>query len=111
MDSQNEQQQEIQRREQELKEREQAIRLRELELEINQGEEAEFHQTRKHNSSSNSLRTWGSKLVKVGKFIGIVIVSSAVIMMALRLSIWLTHVAIIAVVAFFAYKFVIKDDG
>ena len=109
MDSQSEQQ-DIERREKELQEREQAIRLRELELEINQ-EETNFYQTRKHEARANLLKNWGGKLVKAGKFIGIVVVSSAVIMMALRLSIWLTHVAIIAIIAFFAYQLINKDDN
>ena len=110
MDSQDEQQ-ELIRREKELKEREQAIRLRELELEINQEEQANFYQTSLHEPKPGFLQVWGRKLVKAGKFIGIVIVSSAVIMMALRLSIWLTHVAIIGIVAFFAYQLVRKDDA
>ena len=110
MDSQDEKQ-EFERREKELKKREQAIRLRELELEINQEEQANFYETRKHESQPGFLQTWGRKIVKAGKFIGIVIVSSAVIMMALRLSIWLTHVAIIGIVAFFAYQLVRKDDA
>lgn len=109
MDSQDEQQ-ELERREKELKQREQAIRLRELELEIHQEEQANFYETRKYKSQPGFLQTWGRNLVKAGKFIGIVIVSSAVIMMALRLSIWLTYVAIIAIVAFFAYKLVSNDN-
>lgn len=110
MDSQNEQEQELQRKEQELRDREQAIRLRELENEIRQKQETPFHQTKKHDNSEKSLQSWGNKLVKMGKFAGIVVLSSAIVMMAFHLSIWLTRFVIVGIIAFIAYKIIFDSD-
>ncbi|MEM9275060.1 MAG: hypothetical protein AAGA80_19155, partial [Cyanobacteria bacterium P01_F01_bin.143] len=79
--------QELRRRELEIQAKEQEIRLREMEIELYQGQKqakeidssSPLYETKKHNSPESSLKRFGRKLVKFGKFVGFIIIGVACI--------------------------------
>ena len=97
MNSQNDHENELQRREQELHERERAIRLRELESEINQ---APLYQTQKHQPPESSPKRRYGKLVNVGKFLAIVVV----VAVSFKIAAALASIILVGAVAWVAYK-------
>lgn len=103
MNSQNDRENELARRERELQAREQAIRLQELEAEINQ---PWLSETVKHQQPKDSLKQWYGKLVNTAKFLGIVIA----VVVAIRLAFWLATVIMIGGIAWMAYKIFWEGD-
>ncbi|HEY9638756.1 MAG TPA: hypothetical protein V6D14_35560 [Coleofasciculaceae cyanobacterium] len=103
MNSQDDQEKELRRREQELQAREHAIRLRELESEINQ---PLVHQTVKHREPESSLKRWYRQLVNVGKFVGIVVA----VVVGIKVATWLATVIIVGGIAWVAYKLFFEGD-
>jgi Flp pilus assembly protein TadB len=108
MDPQNTQAQEIRQREKELQEREHALRLRELEAEIYQQPQATeppISPTRKHSSES-ALNPRFSQVIKVAKFLGIVIA----VVIALQIAKWLAGAILVGGIAWVAYKLLFEKE-
>jgi Flp pilus assembly protein TadB len=103
MTSQNDKDNELRRRERELQERERAIRLRELEAEINQ---PPLYQNQKHQPPESSRKQRFGKLVKVGKFLALVVA----VVVALRIAITLAYVIMVGAIAWVAYKIFFQGD-
>ncbi|MDP8964247.1 MAG: hypothetical protein M3O33_09745 [Cyanobacteriota bacterium] len=103
MNSQDDKENELRRRERELQAREQAIRLRELDAEINQ---PPLLQTAKHREPNSSLKPWYGKLVNVGKFLAVVVT----VVIAIRVATWLATVIMVGAVAWVAYKIFLESD-
>ena len=103
MNSQDNQDNELRRRERELKEREHQIRLREIEAEINQ---PPLHQTQKHQSPESSVKQWYGKLLGVGKFLAVVVA----VVVAFKVAASLAYVVIVGAVAWVAYKIFLERD-
>lgn len=97
MNSQNNQDDELKRRERALQEREHALRLRELEAELNQ---PPISPTAKHQEPRGTLKTRYKQLVEVAKFVGIVVA----VVIAVRIATWLATAVMIGGVAWIAYK-------
>lgn len=97
MNSEDDQENELRRREKELQARESAIRLRELESEINQ---PSLHQTVKYQESEHTLTQWSAKLVNVGKFLAIIIA----VVVSIKIATSLAAVIIVGAVAWVGYK-------
>ncbi len=105
MNSPNNKETELQRRERELQEREHAIRLRELEAEIYP--EAPTYQTSKHEASDSKLKQWLRKLTIAGQFTGIVIAVGV----AVKLSSWLATAVIVGGLSFVIFKIVFDKES
>ncbi|HEY9709530.1 MAG TPA: hypothetical protein V6D48_15100 [Oculatellaceae cyanobacterium] len=103
MNSPDNKEQQLRRREQELKDREREIRLRELETEINQ---PPLHQTVKHQDKESSLKQRYGTLVKVGKFVAIVVA----VVVSIKIATWLASVILVGAVAWVAYKLFLEGD-
>ncbi|NET59876.1 MAG: hypothetical protein F6K47_28125 [Symploca sp. SIO2E6] len=103
MNSQDNQDQDLQRREQELKAREEALRLRELESEINQ---PPLYHTSKEPPPEKSKKRWVSKLIRTGQFLGIVIV----VIIAVRVAVQLAYLVMIGAIAWVVFK-IFVDKG
>lgn len=110
---------ELKRRELEIEAKEQEIRLRELEMEIYQEQRQErgintpeppLYKTRKHQPSENSLKKFGKKLVKFGKFTVFVVVGIAFIRVGFWLGMWITYLLLASIIAFIGYQIFLKDD-
>jgi len=119
MNSFNHKEEELRRREKELEERERAIRLQELEAEINQVPTAEMNQsqksggadpplyeTRKHQEPEGKLQRWQRKLVKIGTFLGIMVVVGATIWIAK----WLAMAVMAGLIGWLGYKLFLEED-
>ncbi|MEW5858084.1 MAG: hypothetical protein AB1861_11980 [Cyanobacteriota bacterium] len=94
---------ELQRREQELQERERANRLREIEAEINQ---PPLHQTTKHQDPQSSPQRWYKKLANVAKFLAIVVT----VVVSIKLAATLSSVIIVGAVGWVAYKLFFEGE-
>ena len=103
MNSPDDKEQQLRRREQELMDREREIRLRELESEINQ---PPLHQTVKHQEKESPLKQRYGKLVKVGKFVAIVVA----VVVSIKIATWLASVILVGAVAWVAYKIFFEGD-
>ena len=103
MNSQDNQDNELRRRERELQEREHQIRLREIEAEINQ---PPLHQTQKHQPPEKSVKQWYGKLLGVGKFLAVVVA----VVVAFKVAVSLAYVVIVGAVAWVAYKIFLESD-
>ena len=103
MNSQDNQDNELRRRERELKEREHQIRLREIEAEINQ---PPLHKTQKHQPPESSVKRWYGKLLSVGKFLAVVVA----VVVAFKVAVSLAYVVIVGAVAWVAYKIFLEKD-
>lgn len=103
MNSQDDENNELQRRERELQERERELRLRELEVEINQ---PPLYQTKKHQPPEKSLKQWHGKLATVGKFLALVVA----VVVAVKLAISLAYVIMFGAIAWVAYKLFFESD-
>ena len=103
MSSQDDKDNELQRREQELQARERAIRLRELEAEINQ---PLLYQTQKSQKLETSAKQRYGKLIKVGQFFALVIA----VVVAIRIATALAFVIMVGAVAWVAYKIFFQSD-
>lgn len=98
MNSQDDQDKELRRREQEIQERETAIRLRELESEI-YSKQPPLHQTVRHQSEG-SRKPWYKKVVMAGKLFVLVVTTIAIV----KLASWLAGLIITTVLVGVAYK-------
>lgn len=108
MDSQNDQEKELKRREQELLDRERSIRLREIEAELYK-QEPPLHQTvplKPEQESEGWLKRWQRKAVKVGKFAALIVV----VIVSYKIAIGLAGVIIVGTVAFVSYKLFLESD-
>ena len=103
MNSQNDNQNELQRREREIQERERAIRLRELEAEINQ---PPLYQTQKHQPPESSRQQRYGKLVNVGKFLALLVA----VAVSFKIATTLASVILVGAVAWVAYKLFFEGD-
>lgn len=104
MNSHDDKDNEIRRRERELQEREHALRLRELEAEINRIDPP-LYQTSRHESRG-SQKLWKKKLVNAGKFFALVVAT----IVSVKVASWLTGVILIGGIAWFAYLLFFKSD-
>jgi len=105
MNSQDDKDKELRRRERELEARERAIRLREIESEINQPL-VPLHESVKPQESEGSLKQLSRKLVPLGKYLAIVVA----VVVSIRLATWLASVVIIGGLAWVGYKLFFERD-
>jgi Flp pilus assembly protein TadB len=103
MNSQNDNKNELQRRERELQEREKALRLRELEAEINQ---PPLYETAKHQEPQSSLKRRYGQLINVAKFLAIVVA----VVVTIKVGLTLAYVLMIGAIAWVAYKIFLESD-
>jgi hypothetical protein len=103
MASEDDKEQELQRREAELRKRELEIRLRELESEINP---PPLYETVKHEQPEKATDRWKRQIVQVGKFMGIVIA----VIVAVRIASWLATIVMIGGIAWVAYQIFLAND-
>ena len=107
MNSQNDKDKELQRREEDLLKREQEIRLRELEAELHQ---PPLYKTVKHQPPENSVDRWSRKAIKVAQFVGIVVAVVVTIRVATMVAFWLGSVLLVGAIAWVAYKMFLDSD-
>ncbi|MGQ4645998.1 DUF3040 domain-containing protein [Lyngbya aestuarii] len=108
MNSQNDQNKSLQRRQQELEEREQAIRLRELEAELYR-KEPPLYQTVSQDSQEKReslLKQWQRKLGRVAKFAALILVVIA----SYKIAVQLAGIIIVGTIAFVSYKLFLESD-
>ena len=103
MNSQDDNENELQRKERELQERENALRLRELEAEINQ---PPLYETAKHQESQSSLKRRYGQLINVAKFLGIVVA----VVVVIKVGQTLAYVVMIGAIAWVGYKIFLESD-
>lgn len=103
MNSEDKNNQEIQRRQRELEAREQAIRLRELEAEINQ---SIVYEPVKYQEPERRVKLWGKKLGMAVRFLGIVIVVGV----AVKVASWLATAVIVGGISWIAYKIFFEKE-
>lgn len=89
----------------ELEERERQIRLKELEFEINQ-KQAHIHEPTKYDQPEKKKNSQLKKLIKVGKFLGIVVAVVA----AVYISFWLAATVLVVGIAWIGYKILFEKD-
>lgn len=108
MNSPNDKEAELRRREKELQEREQSIRLREMEAELYQKEQpsSSLAPTRKHEKPAGNLQQRYRQLFNVAKFLGIVVA----VVIAVRIASWLAMIVMVGGVAWVAYKLFLEKD-
>jgi hypothetical protein len=104
MNSPDNKETELQRRERELRDREHAIRLRELEAEINGT--APIYETSQHKVSESQFKQWLRKLTIAGQFTAIVIAVGV----AVKLSSWLATAVIVGGLSLVIFKIVFDKD-
>lgn len=105
MNDYNKQNQDIEQRQKELEAREQAIRLKELEHELYQ-KEAPFYKTVPDTPPENKLKRWTRQAVKIGKFLGVVVIGIA----AIQLGAWIAGFILVGGIAWFSYKIFFNSD-
>ncbi len=103
MNSQDNQDQDFQRREQELKAREEALRLRELESEINQ---PRLYETTKHSPPEVPKKRWKGKLIRTGQFLGIVVA----VIIGVKVATQVAYVIMIGAIAWIVFKIAVDKD-
>lgn len=103
MNSQDNQDNDFERREQELKAREEALRLRELESEINQ---PPLYYTTKHLPPEAPKKRWGGKLLRAGQFLGIVVA----VIIAVKVAAQFAYVVMIGGIAWVVFKIFVDKD-
>ncbi|MEZ2226103.1 MAG: hypothetical protein ACBR50_07415 [Microcoleus sp.] len=105
MNSPDNKETELQRRERELGDREHAIRLRELEAEINR--EVPTYQTSKQEAPESKLKYWRRKLTIAAQFTAIVIAVGV----AVKLSSWLATAVMIGGLSWVVFKIIFDKDS
>ena len=122
MNSHNDKDEEIRRREQDLEERERAIRLRELEAEIHQAAaedirnpstpagEPPLYPTRKHEEPEGKLKRWRRKLANIAKFSAVILGTIVVISAGALIAKWIVTGLMVLAVGWFAYKFFLEEE-
>lgn len=98
---------ELEKREKELQERERQIRLREMEDELyKQDVQPPLYQTSHHNPPEKVSPRWYRKMIKAGKFAGIVIA----VAVAANITIWMAAAVLVLAVGFVTYKIMFSKD-
>lgn len=105
MNSPNDKDNELQKREQELAERERSLRLREMEAELYKVEPP-VYQTAKHEPGETSLQRFSKKLVLAGKFLIIVMA----VVVAVKVGTWLATAVIVGALAWVGYQLFFESD-
>jgi hypothetical protein len=105
MNDSNNQPNKIQNKEREIQAREEAIRLKELEYELYQ-KEAPFYKTVPDQPPENKLKRWTRQAVKIGKFLGVVVVGIA----AIQLGAWIAGFILVGGIAWFSYQIFFNSD-
>jgi Flp pilus assembly protein TadB len=103
MNSQDDNENELQRRERELQEREKALRLRELEAEIDQ---PSLYETAKHQEPQSSLKRRYGQLINVAKFLAIVVG----VVVVIKVGQTLAYVVMVGAIAWVAYKIFLETE-
>ena len=114
----NDRERQTKRKEEELQAKEREIRLRELEIEVNRQyskpditrTEAPIYNTKKHNKSGNKLNKIGKKIFRFAQFICFVVVGFSLVRFGWLIGMWLTHIAIITIIAFIGYQIFLNDN-
>jgi hypothetical protein len=111
---------EFEQREVELQTKQRELRLRELEIEIYEQQkvrkpevvtaEPSLSQTRRHNSTENSIQRFGRNIMKYAKFIGFVVVGIAIVKAGFLIGMWITYLVMAGIVACIGYQLFLKDD-
>lgn len=104
MTSQNNNTEEMRRREQELRDRETALRLRELEMEISQPP-IPVYPTTKHEAPPSKLKQRLRQATNVAKFLGIVVA----VIVAVKVAMWAATALMVGAIAWIAYKIFFDD--
>jgi uncharacterized membrane protein YdbT with pleckstrin-like domain len=104
MGSQDDKEQELQRREVELRKRELEIRLRELDAEINP---PPLYETVRHQEPEKSTKRWLRQMAQVSKFMGVVVA----VIVAIKIASWLATIVMIGGVAWVAYQIFLANDS
>lgn len=108
MNNPTDKEQELEQKERELRERERQIRLREMEDELYQ-KEAPLYETSKYSAPEKASPPWYRKLIRIGKFAGIVVAVVA----AAYIGVWVAAAILVLTVAFVGYKIMFSgnDEG
>ncbi|HHP7244634.1 MAG TPA: hypothetical protein ACFE0H_08115 [Elainellaceae cyanobacterium] len=106
MNSRNDREDGLRRRELDLQRREREIRLRELEAELSQ-KEIPIYPTVKHGKPKP--KRWLKKLSNVGKFMLMVIVAAVILRVSAFIAIWLIWAIIVGAIAWVGYKLLLED--
>ena len=93
-------------REKELQERERQIRLQELELELEK-KDPQLYETSKYDKPEKKKNSQLKKLIKVGKFLGIVVAVVA----AVYISFWVAAAVLVVGIAWVGYKIIFEKDN
>ncbi|NEO57583.1 MAG: hypothetical protein F6K54_33645 [Okeania sp. SIO3B5] len=96
----------LEQREKELQERERKIILQELELEINK-KSPPLYNTEKYNSLEKQNKFQLKKLLKIGKFLGIVVGVVA----AVYIGFWVAKAVLVVGVAWVGYEIIFGQDN
>lgn len=113
MDSYDDKQKEIERKEAELKAREQALRFKELEAEIyqdNASQDPPVSPTRKHDPSPSPLALKWKKMVKFVKFLGFTLIGIALLRVGLMIGLWLSYAVLVGIIGFIGYRIFLAED-
>ncbi len=97
---------ELEQEKRELEERARQIRLQEIELEINKKQSDDVYETSKYNQPEKKKNSQLKKLIKVGKFLGIVVAVVA----AVYISFWLAATVLVVGIAWIGYKILFEKD-
>lgn len=95
----------LEQKEKEIAAREREIRLRELEHELYK-QEAPFYKTVPDTPPENKLKRWTRQAVKIGKFLGVVVIGIA----AIQLGAWIAGFILVGGIAWFSYKIFFDSD-
>lgn len=106
MKPEKDQKNDLEQKEKELEERERQIRLQELEFEINK-KDPPLYNTEKYNQPEKKNKFHLRKLLKIGKFLGIVVGVVA----AAYIGFWLAAAILVVGVAWVGYKIIFGKDN
>ncbi len=117
MTTPEDQERELRLREAQLQAKERELKLRELETEIYQqhketeidSPEPPLHHTKKHQQSESSIKRFGNKIVKFGKFTAFVVLGIAFIKVGFLVGMWITYLALASIIAVIGYQIFLKD--
>ncbi|NEP42333.1 MAG: hypothetical protein F6K35_25200 [Okeania sp. SIO2H7] len=99
---------ELEKREQKLRERERQIRLREMEDELYKQDKKEppLYETSRHSPPEKTPPKWYRKMVKIGKFAGIVVAVAA----AAYVGIWVAAAILVMGIAWVGYQIMFAKE-
>lgn len=105
MNNSNNPEKDLEAKQKEIEERERAIRLRELEHELYQ-KEPPLYKTVPDTPPENKLKRWTRQAIKIGKFVGVVVIGIA----AIQLGAWIAGFILVGGIAWFSYKIFFESD-